>query len=248
MHNTLGKSKIASPNLFKDLTEPMQAAPSQFPANSAPLSSAPPLYHRVSRVGRGLERKVFDQEYVNRLTEGDPETEAHFTDYFGALLLIKLRGRLRSPQLIEDVRQETFLRVLNVLRKKGGVQHPERLGAFVNSVCENVLSESFRAGSRFQQVPENAVEQADENASAESHCLSEERKSIIRRVMITLAHPDQQILRKVFLEEQDKDEICKEMGIDRDYLRVRVHRALARFRSSLQKQTNPFSRGSAAAG
>ena len=248
MHNTLGKSKIASPNLFKDLTEPMQAAPSQFPANSAPLSSAPPLYHRVSRVGRGLERKVFDQEYVNRLTEGDPETEAHFTDYFGALLLIKLRGRLRSPQLIEDVRQETFLRVLNVLRKKGGVQHPERLGAFVNSVCENVLSESFRAGSRFQQVPENAVEQADENASAESHCLSEERKSIIRRVMITLAHPDQQILRKVFLEEQDKDEICKEMGIDRDYLRVRVHRALARFRSSLQKQTSPFSQGKAAAG
>jgi RNA polymerase sigma-70 factor (ECF subfamily) len=77
---------------------------------------------------------------------------------------------------------------------------------------------------------------------------SEERKSIIRRVMITLANPDQQILRKVFLEEQDKDEICKEMGIDRDYLRVRVHRALARFRSSLQKQTNPFSQGSAAAG
>jgi RNA polymerase sigma-70 factor (ECF subfamily) len=248
MHNTLGQSKIASPNLFKDLTASMQAATSQFPAHSAPESSAQPLYHRFSRIGRGLERKVFDQDYVNRLTEGDPETEAHFTSYFGALLLIKLRGRLRSPQRVEDARQETFLRVLNVLRKKGGIQHPERLGAFVNSVCENVLSESFRADNRFQQVPENAVEPADENASAESHCLSEERKSIIRRVMITLANPDQQILRKVFLEEQDKDEICKEMGIDRDYLRVRVHRALARFRSSLQKQTNPFSQGSAAAG
>jgi RNA polymerase sigma-70 factor (ECF subfamily) len=191
---------------------------------------------------------VFDQDYVNRLTEGDQETETHFTNYFGALLLIKLRGRLRSPQLVEDARQETFLRVLNVLRNKGGVQHPERLGAFVNSVCENVLSEFFRAGSRFQQVPENASEPADETANAESYCLSEERKSIIRRVMHTLANPDQQILRKVFLEEQDKDEICKEMGIDRDYLRVRVHRALSRFRSSLQKQTSPFSQGSAAAG
>jgi RNA polymerase sigma-70 factor (ECF subfamily) len=195
-----------------------------------------------------MERKVFDQEYVNRLTKGDSETEAHFTSYFGTLLLIKLRSRLRSPQLVEDARQETFLRVLNVLRNKGGVQHPERLGAFVNSVCENVLSESFRAGSRFQQVPENAVEPADETANAESRYLTEERKTLIRQVMTTLAGADQQILRKVFLEEQDKDEICKEMGIDRDYLRVRVHRALARFRSSLQKQTNPFSRGSAAAG
>jgi RNA polymerase sigma-70 factor, ECF subfamily len=226
----------------------MQAAIRQLPSNSTASAAARPLYHRVSRVGRSLERKVFDQDYVNLLTDGDPETEAHFTSYFGALLLIKLRGRLRSPQLVEDARQETFLRVLNVLRNKGGVQHPERLGAFVNSVCENVLSELFRAGSRFQQVPENAVEPADETANAESHCLSEERKNIIRRVMITLANPDQQILRKVFLEEQDKDEICKEMGIDRDYLRVRIHRALARFRTSLQKQTNSFSRGSAAAG
>jgi RNA polymerase sigma-70 factor (ECF subfamily) len=226
----------------------MQAAFRPFQSTSTVPNAAQPLYHRVSRVGRSLERKVFDQDYVNRLTEGDSETEAHFSNYFGALLLIKLRSRLRSPQLVEDARQETFLRVLNVLRNKGGVQHPERLGAFVNSVCENVLSEFFRAGSRFQQVPENAPEPADETADAESACLSEERKNIIRRVMTTLAHPDQQILRKVFLEEQDKDEICNEMGIDRDYLRVRIHRALARFRSSLQKQTNPFSRGSAAAG
>jgi RNA polymerase sigma-70 factor (ECF subfamily) len=226
----------------------MQAAIRQFIASSTTTAGAQPLYHRFSRDGRSLEPKVFDQDYVNRLTEGDPETEAHFTRYFGALLVIKLRSRLRSPQLVEDARQETFLRVLNVLRNKGGVQHPERLGGFVNSVCENVLSEFYRAGSRFQQAPENAAEPADETADAESRCLSEERKKIIRQVMSTLANPDQQILRKVFLEEQDKDEICKEMGIDRDYLRVRVHRALARFRSSLQKQTNSFSRGSAAAG
>jgi RNA polymerase sigma-70 factor, ECF subfamily len=226
----------------------MQAAIRQFSSDSTAPATASPLYHRVCRVGGSPERKVFDQDYVNRLTEGDPETEAHFTKYFGALLLIKLRGRLRSPQLVEDARQETFLRVLHVLRNKSGIQHPERLGAFVNSVCENVLSELFRAGSRLQQLPENAIEPADETANAESQCLSEERKNIIRRVMITLANPDQQILRKVFLEEQDKDEICKEMSIDRAYLRVRVHRALARLRTSLQKQTAPFSQGSATAG
>ena len=184
-----------------------------------------------------MERQAFDQDYVTRLTDGDPETEAHFTRYFGELLVIKLRSRLRSPQLVEDARQETFLRVLNVLRKKGGVQHPERLGGFVNSVCENVLSEFFRAGSRFQQVPENAVEPADEARDAESAYITEERKAVIRQVMTKLAESDRAILRKVFLEEQNKDEICRELKIDRDYLRVRVHRALSRFRSALQKQT-----------
>jgi RNA polymerase sigma-70 factor, ECF subfamily len=226
----------------------MQAAIHQFPNNPAGRTVASPLYHRVYRVGGGPERKVFDQDYVNRLTQGDAETEAHFTNYFGSLLLIKLRGRLRSPQLVEDARQETFLRVLHVLRNKGGIQHPERLGGFVNAVCENVLSETYRSSARFQQAPENAVEPADESASAESQCLSEERKNLIRQVMAGLSAPDQQILRKYFLEEQDKDEICKEMGIDRDYLRVRLHRALARIRTALQKQSNPFSTGSAAAG
>ncbi len=206
-----------------------------------------PLYHRSCRPGGGPERKVFDQDYIRRLGQGDRETETHFYNYFGPLLLMKLRARLRSPQLVEDARQETFLRVLHAVRG-GTVQQPERFGGFVNSVCEHVVSESFRAGSRFQQVPENAIEPADQTASAEMQCLSDERKGMIRRVLTELSRPDQQILRKLFLEEQDKDQICQEMGIDRDYLRVRLHRALARLRTTLQKQTATLSKGNSAIG
>jgi RNA polymerase sigma-70 factor (ECF subfamily) len=185
-----------------------------------------------------LERHAFDQSYVTRLTNGDAETERHFTRYFGDLLVIKLRARLRSSHLVEDARQETFLRVLNVLRKKGGLQHPERLGAFVNAVCDNVLSEFFRAGARYQQAPENAVEPEDESPDAESKYLTGERKTLIRRVLNKLSDTDRGILRKLFLEDRDKDQICRDLGIDRDYLRVRVHRALARCRLALEKEPN----------
>ncbi len=186
-----------------------------------------------------MERQVFDQEYISRLTRGDAETERHFSLYFGDLLLIKLRARVRSPQLIEDARQETFLRVLNVLRNKGGIQHPERLGAFVNSVCENVLLELFRSAGRLQQMPENAAEPVDEGANAESSFVSSERKAAVRQVLEKLADTDRRILRMLFLEERDKDEICRELRIDRDYLRVRLHRALARCRTAIQKSREP---------
>jgi RNA polymerase sigma-70 factor (ECF subfamily) len=79
-------------------------------------------------------RHEFDRAYVDRLAAGDPETERHFTQYFGELLSIKLRSRLRSPALIEDAKQETFLRVLNTLRQMGGIQSPGGFGAFVNTV------------------------------------------------------------------------------------------------------------------
>jgi hypothetical protein len=44
--------------------------------------------------------------------------------------------------------RETFTRVLTSLKRKGGLAVPETLGAFVNSVCNNVLLEMYRSGSR----------------------------------------------------------------------------------------------------
>lgn len=198
-----------------------------------------PLYYRRNVSRGGLERHLFDRHYIELLSQGDEETERHFTQYFGDLLFIKLRGRLRSPQLAEDARQETLLRVLTRVRNKGGIEFPERLGAFVNSVCENVLSEFFRAESRFTPVPEHAPEPADSRATVESEFISDERKALVHAALGKLPDTDRQLLRRVFLEEKDKDEIATEFGITRDYLRVRVHRAVARLRLELAKPGDP---------
>ena len=129
-----------------------------------------------------MERQSFDRSYVDRLIRGDAEIERHFTRYFGDILVIKLRGRLRSPQLVEDARQETFVRVLSVLRNKGGLEYPEPC-AFVNAVCENVLLETFRSGARIQQLPEDAPEPVDLAASAESEFVNAERKTLVRNLL-----------------------------------------------------------------
>ena len=67
--------------------------------------------------------------------------------YFSELIQLKLRSRLHSPQAIEDVRQETFTRVFAALHS-GKLRQPDRLGAYVNSMCNNVLLEHYRASSR----------------------------------------------------------------------------------------------------
>jgi len=195
-----------------------------------------PLYYRSYQIGGRLERYVFDREYVERLSRGDEEVERHFTAYFGDLLLIKLKGRLRSPQLVEDARQETFLRVLKRVRTKGSIEYPERLGAFVNSVCDNILAEIFRAEGRFKQIPEHVEERGHTGSNPESQFITEERKKLIQEVLTKLSEGDRKVLRRVFLEERDKEEVARELGINRDYLRVRIHRALARFRTALTKR------------
>ena len=68
---------------------------------------------------------AFDKAYVERLRNGDPATEHHFFVYFEKLLNIKLRSRMISPDRIEDLKQETFIRVIAAVRKEG-VRQPER--------------------------------------------------------------------------------------------------------------------------
>jgi RNA polymerase sigma-70 factor, ECF subfamily len=187
-----------------------------------------------------VEYQPFSGEYVQRLTEGDVETERHFVAYFSELLLIKLRRALRSHQAVEDVRQETFLRVFSVLRNKGGIEHPEKFGAFVNGVCSNVLAEYYRSSSRHAPVHQETVDTPGPGPDPETGFVNEERKRSVRAILETLPDKDKQILRLIFLEEVEKDEVCRIYRVDRDYLRVLLHRAKNRFREGL-------SRGQAAA-
>jgi RNA polymerase sigma-70 factor, ECF subfamily len=181
--------------------------------------------------GKYLQLHSFDESYVERLRTGDFRTQEHFVAYFSELIQIKLRSRLHSPQAIEDVRQETFTRVFTALHG-GKIRQPDRLGAFVNSMCNNVLLEQYRASSRSRSLDED--EQDDFPAPGVDVLGAVAAKQMgqkIREILDELPERDRRLLREVFLEEKDKDEVCREFGVDRDYLRVLLHRAKQAFKS-----------------
>jgi RNA polymerase sigma-70 factor (ECF subfamily) len=198
----------------------------------------PALYYDERRM-RGthgtVERYAFNQQYIERLADGDPEVGRHFADYFGEMLLLKLRYRLRNPQAVEDLRQETFVRIFRAIQKKDGIVYPERFGAFVNSVCENVLLEYFRSGKSTFQMPENGPDPVDRSRSAESEMIVSERRRLVEKTLASLPEKDRKVLRGIYLEEKDKDQLCEELNISRNNLRIRVHRALERFRLSCRE-------------
>jgi RNA polymerase sigma-70 factor, ECF subfamily len=176
-----------------------------------------------------LPRYDFDRAYVDRLIAEDPETEQHFTRYFGDLLTLKLRSRVRSTAQLEDAKQETFVRVLATLKQKGGIASPEALGAFVNSVCSNVVFELYRSGSRLTALDEGHDE-ADEGRDVEATLMAAEEQTRVRAVLADLPQKDQEVLRLLFFDDRDKDTVCQELNVDRNYLRVLLHRAKTHFR------------------
>ena len=189
-----------------------------------------------------MDFHIFDAAYVDRLTQGDPDTELHFSSYFGRLLTSKLRVRRIAPQMAEDVRQETFLRVLRTLRQGQGVTQPEAFGAFVSAVCNNVLLETITKESKHPAIPENAPELADERVDLDASLITEQRKRVVARILDALPAKDRDVLRMVFLEEADRQEVSRRMGVSAEYLRVLLHRAKTRFEEEFKRTRGDFLR------
>ena len=127
---------------------------------------------------------------------------------------------------IDEVRQEVFARTIE---KLGDLRDARKLGAFVASICNHVLLEYYRAEGRTEALEE----QADlvDDADPDSRYDSAKSTARVRFVLTTLPPRDAEILRAVFIDESDKAEVCRRFNIDRDYLRVLLHRAKKEFRT-----------------
>jgi RNA polymerase sigma-70 factor (ECF subfamily) len=57
----------------------------------------------------------------------------------------------------------------------------------------------------------------------------------VRQILNEMPSKDRNLLRAIFLEDKEKDAVCREFGVNRDYLRVLLHRAKDKFKALYQK-------------
>jgi RNA polymerase sigma-70 factor (ECF subfamily) len=182
----------------------------------------------------------FDDDYVRRLREGDRWTEEHFRSYFEQLLLIKLRRRLPSLEAIHDVQQEVFVRVFKTLRSPGGgIRDGRKFGAWVNTVCNNVVLEQYRQTNRTEPLLDAHLEVPASDDTENALVTAEERERV-RRAVDELKPRDRDILKALFFEERSNDDVCAEFGVDRGYLRVLLYRAKEKFREAWTHKVLPM--------
>ena len=152
-----------------------------------------------------MQFHTFDVGYVENLCAGDRRDTGAFRRLLLRNCSVSSFARvLQSLHAIEDVCQETFARVFAVLRKDGGLRQPERLGAFVNTVCNHVLFEQYRSTSRYDELPELPANGVD----ALEIVAARQIKGKVREILQDLPPRDRLLLQAVFLDERDRDEVC----------------------------------------
>jgi RNA polymerase sigma-70 factor (ECF subfamily) len=94
-----------------------------------------------------------------------------------------------------------------------------------------VLQEYYRSSARSVPQDENSPDPPDTSIDLDGMLVAKQTREQVRHALSMLSEKDRRLLRAIFFEEKNKDEICNDFGVDRDYLRVLLHRAKQSFRT-----------------
>jgi RNA polymerase sigma-70 factor, ECF subfamily len=169
-----------------------------------------------------------DIQLVTNIQNGHSEAEAALYERYAARVYYLALREARSPHDAEDVRAETFLRVLQAIRGNQ-LRSPAALASFILGTTRNVLHELFLRRKQAEKGtdPENV---ALTTPSHEKHFLDSEVQHAIERTIVRLKPRDRDVLRMHFYEELSPHEIARRSGIAPERVRLVKSRALKHFR------------------
>lgn len=170
----------------------------------------------------------FDDDYVRRLREGDPQTTGHFFRYFDRILTIKMRKKLR-PDVVEDGKSIVFSRVLQAVNE-GKVRNGEAFGSYVCSFAHHVTQELLRTDPRTDQLDDQHLDIPSAH-SADELLIDHETQRRVQEALSKMSDRDRELLERYFIWGDTYLELCARFKVTSQYLRVRIHRAKKYFMS-----------------
>src|SRR5580704_4088659 len=180
------------------------------------------------------DRTRIDQTRID-LTEMDlTKVDLTKTD-LAELSIDRLRLKLRYKVLyhlgrgcadVDDLVQESLVRFFRAEQRQQ-IRNTEEFGAFLNGVCRNVILE-YRRRIRREPAIDPDIPIPDPGVRPDADVF--EMRDAIDNGLKELAGRDRAILRSLYLEGKEKEDICREWGMSDAQFRVVLFRAKERFR------------------
>lgn len=173
-------------------------------------------------------------DLVARIAAGDRRAEHDFVRQYerGVRALVRRHCRPNDP-IADDLAQDVLARVLERLRA-GAIRDAAALPAYVQATIVHTTSAEYRA-RRATEGPA-VLDDLPASDNPVERLGSEQLAALLRKVLEQLpVARDREILVRFYLDEQDKDEVCRSLGIDATHFHRVVFRARERFRDLLHR-------------
>jgi RNA polymerase sigma-70 factor (ECF subfamily) len=171
------------------------------------------------------------RDLVARIRAGDRQAEDELVRRFHRGITVILIRSSRDPSVVDDLHQDTFRIALEKIRE-GAVREPEKISGFIASVARNLVIEHFRklSARQLSGAPEDAGLTSSDPDPLEG-MLEAERAAIVRRVLSEMrSKRDRRILFRFYIAEDEKEAICRDLGLSSLHFNRVLFRARERYR------------------
>jgi RNA polymerase sigma-70 factor, ECF subfamily len=152
-------------------------------------------------------------------------------------VMLVVRQRVRNAALAEDVCNEAFKTVVERLAREP-LDDPSRLPAFLAQTARNLAIAEWRKTLRRRTVTgEDEVIASHEDAAMDAGdgVQQRQRAEAVRAVLAELPTPrDRELLVRYYLRDEDKEDICRHLGLTEAHFNRVIFRARERFRTLLE--------------
>jgi len=176
-------------------------------------------------------------DLARRIAAGDASAEEELVRRYSRGLVYLLRRLGASPELADDLHQETFRVVLERLRRRG-LEDPAGLAAFLRGTARNLMTaERRKTARRRTDTDEEQLEQAVHPSPSQlSSVLHDEEAEIVRMLISELpTDRDRQLLLRFYVVEEEKETICAALALDSLHFNRVLFRARQRFKELLER-------------
>lgn len=172
------------------------------------------------------------RELAARILAGDPEAEIELFRCYGPTLMRMLQAITHNNWTAEDVHQETFAIVLRRLRCRP-LDDPDNLVQFLRQTARKLLMAANRKKRRRleTEVEGKALEEfIDPRPGQLFHLLRNEERERVRRAVAGVRPVRyRQLLHRYYLDEEAKENICRDMGLTAVHFNRVLFRARRQF-------------------
>jgi len=173
-------------------------------------------------------------DLVARIAAGERDAEREFVRSYerGVRALVRRHCRPNDP-IVDDIAQDVLARVLQRLRA-GAIREAAALPAYVQSTIVYATSAEYRSRRAAGTTAELDELASDDNPHERAS--TSQQATMLRALLAQLpVARDREILSLFYLDEEDKDDICRRLGIDASHFHRVVFRARERFRHLLDE-------------
>lgn len=198
------------------------------------------LLGRVYAAGRMAIEASSPADLVRRIAAGESAAEDELVRRYSRGVFFVLNQNVSDRTIADDLYQETFRLVIEKVRG-GEVRDPERFSGFIVSIARNLAIEYFRKSARVEARQAGEDESrtiAAPQASQLENLLKEERAVLVRQVLTELpSERDRTVLHRFYIADDDKEDICAELGISSLHFNQVLCRARERYRKAFEGLT-----------